>query len=258
LGPTGTLFVCDAYLGLQQVNVSTGEVRVLATSAGGQAFVFLDSIVVMEDGTIYMTESSTRHTHRQMPVEALEASALGRLLKYDPVSKETIVLLDKLYFSSGLSLSHDKEELLISLWSKMQVVAYSLKNSEVRVVADNLPGPPDSITPRPNGESFWVALTFYRNPSFSLVDLLAPYPRVRHLAALLFGPMIITEICMPQHAFVVEMDGSGRLLSSLQEHGSDLRLVTEALEHNGTLFIGTHTNAFIYTVSASRAVPVAA
>ena len=158
------------------------------------------------------------------------------------------MLLEDLAFPNGLCFTHDGRELLFSSWSRMQIKAYNVATGAVRVFA-TVPGPPDNISLRPNGKTYWVALSFRRAANeFSKIDFLASRPWVRKAAAWLFEKNFFTTLLGEKYGIVVELDGEGNVVSSLQEQDKMFSYFSEVLEIGSTLYLGSFQNSFIVTV----------
>ncbi|XP_058068241.1 protein STRICTOSIDINE SYNTHASE-LIKE 10-like, partial [Magnolia sinica] len=84
----------------------------------------------------------------------------GRLLKYDPRSKEVTVLLEGLAFGNGVAISKDSTFLLIVETTTQRILRFWLQGSKAGAleVFTQLSGYPDNIKRNPRGE-FWVATT---------------------------------------------------------------------------------------------------
>ena len=54
--PDGRLLVCDAHRGLLAIDLTTGDVELLANSVGGRAMRFCNNAAVLGDGTIYFSD----------------------------------------------------------------------------------------------------------------------------------------------------------------------------------------------------------
>ena len=82
----------------------------------------------------------------------------GRLLKYDPRTKEVTVLLRGLSFSNGVALSKDKDFVLVTETTTAKVTRYWLQGqkSQLSDTFTQLVGCPDNIQRNIHGE-FWVA-----------------------------------------------------------------------------------------------------
>ena len=79
-----------------------------APPAGPSAARFADAAIEASDGTVYFSDVSTRFGFDRWFYDFLESRATGRLLRYDPRSGETSVVLDRLGFANGVALPRDE------------------------------------------------------------------------------------------------------------------------------------------------------
>lgn len=236
LDDNGGLVVADGERGLLRV-AADGRVTTLAVEAGGVPFHFVDDLAIASDGRVYFTDASSRFPPDELLFDLLEARPWGRLLRYDPDSGRTEVLLDDLYFANGVALSADERFVLVTETYRYRVRRYWLTGERAGssdVFLDRLPGFPDNITATKDGR-FWLALYSVRKP---LVDeTLHPYPWVKSLMAK------VPEALWPtprRYGLVLELDRDGQILRSLHdEDGKVLGFVTSALEQDGTLWLGS-------------------
>jgi sugar lactone lactonase YvrE len=105
----------------------------------------------------------------------IEHGAHGRLLQYDPVSKNVTVLMRGLHVANGVTLGPDESYILVSETLSYRVWRYWLKGSKAgqkEIFIDNLPGFPDNISF--NGrDGYWLALYAPRD---RILDALLPHP----------------------------------------------------------------------------------
>lgn len=73
---------------------------------------FADEVIAASDGSLYFSVASTKFGLHDWHLDVLEAKPHGQLLKYDPVSNETSMLLDGLGFTNGVALSKDEDYLV--------------------------------------------------------------------------------------------------------------------------------------------------
>ncbi|PWA54612.1 strictosidine synthase [Artemisia annua] len=155
----GDVIVCDTEEGLIKVS-EDGEVTALATHMNGANIRFADDVVEAADGSLYFSVASTKFGLHDWPLDLLEAKPHGQLLKYDPSTKETSLVLDGLGFANGVTISSDQEFLVVCETWKSRCLKYWLKEEmrgKVDIFIDNLPGMPDNIKLAPDG-SFWIAI----------------------------------------------------------------------------------------------------
>ena len=93
----GTLIVCDAYRGLLRVD-HDGAVTELTSRVGDSAILVCNNAAVAADGVVYFTDSSSRYQLSEWRRDMLEYRPNGRLLRYDPATGDTDLVLDELYF----------------------------------------------------------------------------------------------------------------------------------------------------------------
>ena len=239
--PAQNLVVCDSYRGLLAADPA-GRVSVLATEAEGVPFRFTNNLDIAADGTIYFSDSSSRFGQGEYLYDLLEARPHGRLLRYDPVSKQTRVLLRGLYFANGVSLAGDESFVLVNETYRYRITRYWLQGARAGTAdtfAEGLPGFPDNLDRSPRG-TFWVALFTVRN---DLLDALHPHPWAKSLLARL--PKFTWPKPAP-YGLVVELDAKGNVIRSFQDPGGRrVRQITTAREHEGRLYLGTLDNPWI-------------
>lgn len=239
----GSLLVADAYRGLLRVSPQ-GVVEILTTQAGGVPIRYADDVDVAADGRIYFSDASTKFGAEQYG-GTLEASLLdimehgghGRLLRFDPRTRQTEVLLNGLQFANGVVVSENSDYLLIVETGEYRVLKYWLEGPRkdfVEVIIDNLPGFPDNLNRNPQG-SYWLGLVSPRN---AILDQLSAYPRVRKMVQRL--PAVLRPKA-ENYAHIIKLTGTGQVLESLQDPNSPYSQTTGAIEHQGELYISSLT-----------------
>lgn len=273
----GRLFVIDAYYGLYAVNVETGSVQHLLpsnTEIKGKKIVFGDDIDIDDDGFVYISEASNKWPLKKLLYTVLEHENTGRILKFDPKTHKTTVLMEGLHLPNGVQISHDKKSLLVCELCMHRVLKYHLKGpkqGQTEVFVDNLPGEPDNIRPSKRG-GYWVA--FGRGQSSNdtnVIDYLVQYPFVRKatirlvyligtalktasgfyqspaikdLAAQFENGWILYET-VPHYGLVVELGADGKILRSFHSPKHKIHMLSEVLEHDGYLYLGSYRNRFL-------------
>ena len=92
--------------------------------------------------------------------DLLEARPYGRLLRHDPATGETEVLLQGLYFANGVALSRDEDFVLVNETYRYRITRYWLTGARAGtsdIFCDNLPGFADGVSSNRRG-TFWVAI----------------------------------------------------------------------------------------------------
>ncbi|XP_064632804.1 adipocyte plasma membrane-associated protein-like [Lineus longissimus] len=253
----GNLIFVDAYKGLMKMDLVTMEIEMLVSSEtgiNGVPFMFLNSIDITSNGTIYFTDSTTRWTRKDYRFEVIETNHLGRLLSYDPRTKTLSLVLDNLYLANGIALSQDESYILIQEMSIMRILKYYLKGPRAgssEVIMENMAGYPDNIKLTKSG-TFHVAMgvTRFRKAGIlkyarPFLDVIGPYPALKRLIAKL-TPLWAYSIFLPRHNYFLEIDGDGNILKSFHDpDGKIIRGISEVFEHDGRLYIGHHEFPYV-------------
>lgn len=241
--PDGRLLVCDAYDGLLRVDPATGTVETVLTAAAGEPLNLCSNVTVTRDGTVFVSDSSRRFPLHHWKGDILEHSGTGRVIRWVPGSAAEVVV-DGLQFANGLCLAPDESFLVMA-----ESGAYRLRRlwltgdraGATDLFADRLPGFPDNLTTSRDG-LVWVALAGPRN---ALLDSLhRHHPALRRALWALPGALLPD----PRRTTHVQgRDAQGRLVHDLRRRAHNYRLATSALEHNGTLYLGSLVEPAIAT-----------
>ncbi|MGK7916530.1 MAG: SMP-30/gluconolactonase/LRE family protein [Prochloraceae cyanobacterium] len=242
------LIVADGEKGLLSVSPE-GELTLLATEADGSPFRLTDDLDVGVDGKIYFSDASDKFPLKDYIFDLMEHRPNGRLLVYDPKTKETTLLLDDLYFANGVAVSPDLNFVLVVETSSYRVKKYWLKGDKQgtsEVIIDNLPGFPDGISS--NGQGiFWMAIASPRNP---LIDRFAPSPLIRKML------LRLPKFMLPapeRYGFVLGIDGNGNVLHNLQDPSPEsYSPITSVEENEGILYLGSLTYDAIGRIKAPQ------
>lgn len=203
---SGNLIAADSIKGLLSIGADR-KVSLLTDRVGGanvagateapaaestRLIRYADAVVVARSGKIYFTDASTRFspalwggTFESSVLDLLEQSATGRVLEYDPSTRQTRIVVRGLSFANGIALSQDETALFVNetgryrVW-KISVTASDLnvaaaKSAEASVFLDNLPGYPDNLMRGLDGR-IWLGLAKPRSP---LVNRLSDKPFLR-------------------------------------------------------------------------------
>lgn len=65
------------------------------------------------DGNIYFSVPSTKFGLHSMHLDVLEARPHGQLLKYNPTSNETVIVVHDLALANGVALSKDQDFIVV-------------------------------------------------------------------------------------------------------------------------------------------------
>ncbi|XP_009797832.1 protein STRICTOSIDINE SYNTHASE-LIKE 3-like [Nicotiana sylvestris] len=244
---TGDLYIADAYFGVMKVGLEGGLAETLTNEAEGVPLGFTNDLDIDDEGNIYFTDSSTKYQRRNFMLLVYSAEDSGRVLKYDPSTKQTTVLLRNLQFPNGLSLSKDRSFFVFCEGAKGRLQKYWLKGdkagtSEVMAI---LPGYPDNIRANERGE-FWVAI-HCRRTIYSYINSI--YPKLRLFLLKLPIPVKLRSLLHlggRLHAIVVKYSPDGKLLQILEDgEGKVVRAISEVEERDGKLWMGSVLMPFI-------------
>lgn len=259
VGPNGTLFVADAYLGLFEVNPATGEVTHLVSTGqvvAGRKLSFVNDLDVTQDGRkVYFTDSSSRWQRRDYLLLIMEATADGRVLEYDTETKEVTVLMEGLRFPNGIQLLPGEESVLVAetTMARIRRVHVSgLNKGGMDTFVDNLPGFPDNVRCSSTG-GYWVVMSAVRpNPGFSMLDFLSQRPWIKKFIFKIFSQDVLMKF-VPRYSLVVEFHDGGVCTRSLHDpYGLVAAYVSEAHEHDGHLYLGSFRSPYICKLDLSK------
>lgn len=253
---TGNLVIADARKGLLQLTPD-GRLETLVDSAGGVAFGFTNDVDrAAADGMLYFTDASSKFRFPDYLRDQAEHRPHGRLLRYDPQTHVTDVLLDGLYFANGVAVGPDDAYVLVNETTAYRVIRYWLKGEKAgqhEIFIDNLPGFPDNLSF--NGrDRFWLALASPRDPQ---VDALAGWPTLRKLIARLPGRVqALLQSHVKNRSFVLGLDLDGKIVANLQYAGDDAYAPITSVEEQGPwLYFGSFSAAEIARLPLQNVVP---
>ncbi|GMN52974.1 hypothetical protein TIFTF001_022118 [Ficus carica] len=240
---SGVLVVCDTEKGL--LKVGEDGVSVLTSQVNGYQINFADDVIEASDGCLYFSVASTKFGLHNWYLDFLEAKPHGQLLKYDPSTKQTSILLDDLGFANGVALSEDQDYLVICETWKFRCLKYWLrgeKEGETEIFVENLPGGPDNINLAPDG-SFWIALLQVTTEGFEFIHaskvikkFIATFPKLIH----------IVSNGVNKKATIVNVAADGKITKHFDDsEGKVIRFVTTAIEFEDHLYLGSLNTNFI-------------
>ncbi|KAI7984968.1 Protein STRICTOSIDINE SYNTHASE-LIKE 12 [Camellia lanceoleosa] len=141
------------------VSVADGLATQIATSAEGVDFHLLIGVDVYPiTETVYFTDASTTFELRNITQPGFKGDSKGRLMKYDPKTKQVTVLLRGLAGVAGPAVSTDQSFVLVLEFLGKRVRKYWLTGPKANTdeIVINLPGNPSKIR-RSASKGFWVA-----------------------------------------------------------------------------------------------------
>lgn len=235
-GPDGRLYICDAHKGLLALDAN-GALETLVTEAGGVKLMFADDLDIDADGIVYFSDASTRFTVEHFTEDLLEHQLTGRLLRYDPKTKQVSTIADGFSFLNGVALGPDQTWVAAAEMGAYRLWKIAVKGPDAgkkEVLTESLPGFPDNVKYAKDRKVFWVAIGSPRNP---LVDRLAGSPFLRSLIPKL--PKAV-QPAPERHGFALAIGEDGRPVESLQHRAPDsYSPVASVIERDGWLYLGS-------------------
>ena len=240
IGKDGMLYVADGIRGLLAVD-TTGQVTVLATEAEGRPFGFADDLDVAPDGRIYFSDASSKFTvaaradANASTLDIIEHGGHGRLLEWDPTTRQVRVIASGLQFANGVALTSDARAVLLTETGAYRILRVDVvgpSRGTVTPILENLPGFPDNITRDADGR-FWVALFA---PRKAILDQLARRPALRRVI------VRIPSALQPKpsrYAHLIAIDERGRVLEDRQDPTGGYAPVTDVLATDRWLYLGS-------------------
>ena len=155
--PDGRLLACTAR-GLAAID-GPGRTALLA-EAEGEPLGCLTAVAVSPDGTIFVTDGSTRHAAADWCVDLMELHELGRIVSCGAALDNAKVVRRGLKYPGGLAVGPDGY-----LWFS-ESFGHSLSRARITVpgavgpaetVIRNMPGYPSRLAPAAGG-GFWLSL----------------------------------------------------------------------------------------------------
>ncbi|XP_058732907.1 protein STRICTOSIDINE SYNTHASE-LIKE 12-like [Vicia villosa] len=213
---TGDLYVADAYFGLVKVGPDGGNVTQLVGPEQGNTTMFADGLDVDPDtGIVYFTIASTNFQLKDYQTLLNSGDNSGSLLKYDPSTNQTTVLLSNLEVPSGVAVSRDGSFLLVSeyLANRIQRVWLKGPRANSTELFTILAGRPDNIKRNSRGQ-FWISVNSIVGP-----------PRFPRRSTLPAG------VRVTENGLVLQ------IVSLVGEYGTEP--ASEVQEYNGTLYGGS-------------------
>ncbi|MBI1772006.1 MAG: SMP-30/gluconolactonase/LRE family protein [Burkholderiales bacterium] len=243
----GNMIAADAFHGILSI-APDKQITVLTDKIGDSPILYADAVVVAKTGKIYFTDASQRFgakefggTFHASVLDILEHSSTGRVLEYDPASKQTRLIADGLCFANGLALSADEQHLIVAetgeyrIW-KIAVTADALhiKNKPDKKLASillrDLPGYPDNLMRGRDGR-IWLGLA---KPRGAAIDNMAEKPWLRSITLRL--PRVLWPV-PPAYGHVLAFNEAGKIVADLQDPTGQYPETTGVTETEDRLYI---------------------
>lgn len=234
------LYIADAYKGLIYIDDAAAagghKVQVAVDTVGGVKMIFVDDLDIASDGTVWFSDASTRFDLHHNILDYFEQRPTGRLLSWNPETREVRVHAEGLGFANGVALGPDEAYVLVNESMRYRITRYWLKGENAGttdIFAENLPGFPDNLSYNKEG-LFWVALVYTREEK---LDKLLPKPFLRKVILRL--PEALRVSAPDPMAWVIALNTKGEVVHNLQEHSGLHYTVTSVNEAGGYLWLGS-------------------
>eukprot|EP00668_Euglena_longa_P011330 GGOE01013724.1.p1 GENE.GGOE01013724.1~~GGOE01013724.1.p1 ORF type:complete len:393 (-),score=85.52 GGOE01013724.1:245-1372(-) len=253
----GRLWIADGARGLLAVDPTTRLATMHATHATSKngsitPILFADDLVIASDQKIYFTDAcnipptqtvtGAWNTLEPAVLDFMTGNPTGRLLRYDPATHTTSVLLEDIWFANGVALSADESFLAVAETYRFRILRYWLKGPKAGtsdVLIDELPGCPDGVDAAIGG-GFWVSIP---TPAPARAEFLARHRPLRAFVARL-GKAVQPRLV--PWATIVKVSEAGEVVDCIHDpDGQRVKAPSAAKEYNGKLYIGSLRSNFI-------------
>ncbi|MFZ6768310.1 SMP-30/gluconolactonase/LRE family protein [Undibacterium sp. Di26W] len=243
----GNMIAADAFRGLLSI-APDRQIVVLTDKVGDSPILYADAVVVAKSGKMYFTDASQRFGARESGgtfhasvLDILEHSSTGRVLEYDPASKQTRVVAEGMCFANGLALSEDEQQLIVAETGEYRIWKISIHASQLNlkhkpdkklasILLRDLPGYPDNLMRGRDGR-IWLGLV---KPRGAAIDSMAEKPWLRSLTLRL--PRALWPV-PPAYGHVLAFNEGGKILADLQDPSGQYPETTGVTETADRLYI---------------------
>ncbi|MBC3920239.1 SMP-30/gluconolactonase/LRE family protein [Undibacterium sp. CY18W] len=243
----GNMIAADAFRGLLSI-APDRQITVLADKVGDSPILYADAVVVAKSGKMYFTDASQRFGARESGgtfhasvLDILEHSSTGRVLEYDPASKQTRVVAEGMCFANGLVLSEDEQQLIVAETGEYRIWKISIQASQLNlkrkpdkklasILLRDLPGYPDNLMRGRDGR-IWLGLA---KPRGAAIDSMAEKPWLRSITLRL--PRALWPV-PPAYGHVLAFNEGGKILVDLQDPSGQYPETTGVTETADRLYI---------------------
>lgn len=243
----GNMIAADAFRGLLSI-APDRQITVLTDKVGDSPILYADAVVVAKSGKMYFTDASQRFGARESGgtfhasvLDILEHSSTGRVLEYDPASKQTRVVAEGMCFANGLVLSEDEQQLIVAETGEYRIWKISIQASQLNlkrkpdkklasILLRDLPGYPDNLMRGRDGR-IWLGLA---KPRGAAIDSMAEKPWLRSITLRL--PRALWPV-PPAYGHVLAFNEGGKILVDLQDPSGQYPETTGVTETADRLYI---------------------
>jgi sugar lactone lactonase YvrE len=231
----GNLIVADAFKGLLSIS-SDRAITILTDSVAGKRMLFPDDLDIAQDGVIWFTDASQRFDQHHWVLDFWEGQPTGRLLSYDPKTKQTRVHMEALRFANGVALGPDDAFVLVNETIAARVLRLWLKGPKAGatdIFLNGLPAYPDNLSYNGKG-IFWVALP---SPRIESLEGIAGRPFLRKM--LLRLPESLVVVKPETVGWVIGVDADGAIRHNLRDATGAYANITSVNQFDDHLLLGS-------------------
>ncbi|HEY6403448.1 MAG TPA: SMP-30/gluconolactonase/LRE family protein [Blastocatellia bacterium] len=229
------LIVADAFKGLLSISPDRA-ITVLTDSVAGKRMLFPDDLDIARDGVIWFTDASQRFDQHHWILDFWEGQPTGRLLSYDPKTRQTRVHMDALRFANGVALGPDDAFVLVNETIAARVMRLWLKGPKAGatdIFINSLPAYPDNLSYNGKG-MFWIALPA---PRVELLEDIAGRPFLRKTLLRLPEPLV--GVKPAPIGWVIGVDADGVIQRNLRDATGEYADITSVNQFDDHLMLGS-------------------
>jgi hypothetical protein len=198
--------------------------------------LFPDDLDIAQDGVIWFTDASQRFDQHHWVLDFWEGQPTGRLLSYDPKTKQTRVHMEALRFANGVALGPDDAFVLVNETIAARILRLWLKGPKAGVTEifiNGLPAYPDNLSYNGKG-IFWVALP---SPRIESLEGIAGRPFLRKM--LLRLPESLVGVKPETVGWVIGVDSDGAIRHNLRDATGSYANITSVNQFDDHLLLGS-------------------
>jgi sugar lactone lactonase YvrE len=266
--PDGTLYIADLILGLVRVKhpEQTGaKVELVASrvmvDGHWSPINYADDVTVGKSGKVYFSDATDIVPDKiNGKWDGLYASKIdlvrggrrrGRLLEYNPVTNEVLVLVHNIHFANGVAVDEEEQFVLVSETFQGRTLKYYLqgpKKGTLESIA-TFPAFSDGVGCNSNTGLCYVALPTPPGPMRIVYKL--PHPIDRYIRTLMMTLPRSLAPKPPSFGGVVEIDPGDAIKEQrivrllLDSKGEDVPFITGTTVHQDKLYLGFCKEDFI-------------
>jgi sugar lactone lactonase YvrE len=179
-------------------------------------------------------------------LDIMEHGGHGRVLEYNPATKQATTVVSGLDFANGIAISHDQNWVLVNetgTYRVLRVGITDLNKGQVETVIENLPGFPDNIS-RGSNNIYWVGLV---SPRSAALDALSGSGFLRKVVQRL--PQFLQPKAK-HFGHIIAINDQGEVVHNLQDPLGMYGHTTGAIEVGADLYVSSlHDTALGKTVN---------